>query len=431
MGLGTGATAAIIGGIGAAGSVASGVIGANAAGNAASTQANAANNAAQLESQTANNSLNFNKLQYQNSLNMESPWVNTGQAANSQLAFLMGLRPNQGLPPGVINPNAPQTTANPGTAGIVNRSSLLPGGIAGIGNSRAIGQAQPLNGTAQIPNSQNILSGNVQQAQAQGGTAPITQPGAVSSATSDTNSPLNTINGVSPVNGGTFQLPTSGTTAGQVASASTNVGGTGQVPIQGGSTTDPNAATGGFGSLAQGWNQTFNSPTNVTEQNDPGYEFRLQQGANALQNSAAARGGLLSGGTAKAINDYAQNSASNEYGNVYNRALQNYQTNYNTFSNDQANEFNRLSALSGTGQTTAGQLSSAGINAANTNANIGLTSAGQIGQQLNNAGAANASGYVGGANAIGGAISGAANSVGGALSLYQLLNQQNNGGNGV
>src|SRR5712692_2716617 len=65
------------------------------------------------------------------------------------------------------------------------------------------------------------------------------------------------------------------------------------------------------------WKQQFQAPTNVTEQNDPGFQFRLQQGEQALERSAAARGNLLSGGTAKALTQYGQDYASNEYGNVY------------------------------------------------------------------------------------------------------------------
>jgi hypothetical protein len=63
---------------------------------------------------------------------------------------------------------------------------------------------------------------------------------------------------------------------------------------------------------------------------DPGYQFRLQQGIDALQNSAASRGGLKDPNTARAIQDYGQQSASQEYGNAYNRALQTYQTNTGT-----------------------------------------------------------------------------------------------------
>lgn len=167
----------------------------------------------------------------------------------------------------------------------------------------------------------------------------------------------------------------------------------------------PNAGPGGdFGSLAKPFGETFQAPTNVTEQNDPGYQFRLKTAMDQLTNSAAARGGLLSGGTAKAMNDYAQNSASNEYSNVYNRALGEFQQRYNIYNNDQSTLFNRLMALAGGGQTAAGQLNSAGSNASGNVANILLGSAGQQGQDLNNAGAARASGYVGGANAASGAL---------------------------
>jgi hypothetical protein len=52
---------------------------------------------------------------------------------------------------------------------------------------------------------------------------------------------------------------------------------------------------------------------------DPGYQFRLDQGKRQIENSAAARGGLLSGGALKGLTEYNQGFASNEYMNVYNR----------------------------------------------------------------------------------------------------------------
>jgi hypothetical protein len=52
---------------------------------------------------------------------------------------------------------------------------------------------------------------------------------------------------------------------------------------------------------------------------DPGYQFRMKQGQNALQSSAAARGSLNSGATMKALQRYGQDFASNEYNNAYNR----------------------------------------------------------------------------------------------------------------
>ena len=54
-------------------------------------------------------------------------------------------------------------------------------------------------------------------------------------------------------------------------------------------------------------------------QKDPGYQFRMDEGTKALERSAAARGGLSSGSTLKALTRYGQDYASNEYQNAYNR----------------------------------------------------------------------------------------------------------------
>lgn len=173
------------------------------------------------------------------------------------------------------------------------------------------------------------------------------------------------------------------------------------------------------GSLLQPYGQQFQAPTGLDMQNDPGYMERLKLGTDALQKSAAARGSVLTGGTAKALDTYAQDYASNEYGNVYNRALQSYDTNYNAFNNNQTNQFNRLAALSGVGQQTATNLAGQGQAASNNVTNNLLTSAQQQAQQINNAGAATASGYVGQANAWNGALG----SIGGNLTNLYALNQ--------
>jgi hypothetical protein len=111
---------------------------------------------------------------------------------------------------------------------------------------------------------------------------------------------------------------------------------------------------------------------------DPGYAFRLQEGLKQLGHAAGARGGLISGQTLKGIQDYAQNSASNEYTNAFNR----YQT-------ERAARLAPLQSLAGVGQTTAAQLGQAG--AAN---------AGAVGNYLTGGAAAQAAGQVGTANAI-------------------------------
>ena len=59
-------------------------------------------------------------------------------------------------------------------------------------------------------------------------------------------------------------------------------------------------------------------------QADPGYAFRLSEGLKALERSAAARGGLLSGGTGKALTRFGQEMGSQEFQNAYGRAFNEY-----------------------------------------------------------------------------------------------------------
>ncbi len=71
----------------------------------------------------------------------------------------------------------------------------------------------------------------------------------------------------------------------------------------------------------------FVAPSYEDIVNDPAFQFRLEQGENALQHSAAAKGLLRSGGTLRDILGYGQDLASTEYANTYNRALQSWQAN--------------------------------------------------------------------------------------------------------
>lgn len=113
-------------------------------------------------------------------------------------------------------------------------------------------------------------------------------------------------------------------------------------------------------------------------QADPGYGFRMSEGMKALERSAAARGGLLSGATLKGIQRFGQDLGSQEYMNAFNR----YQT-------ERAARLQPLQSLAGVGQTTAQQLGQAG-----------QTMASNVGEALTSGAAARASGYVGGANAL-------------------------------
>jgi hypothetical protein len=121
--------------------------------------------------------------------------------------------------------------------------------------------------------------------------------------------------------------------------------------------------------LLQPWTTPFTAPPDVTEQNDPGFRFRLSEGLKAIQRSAAAKGTLLTGGTMKDLAAWSQNTASNEYGKVYDRAKGEYDTAYTTFANNQTNQFNRLSDMSTRGQNAAtnqaGTANTYGANLAN------------------------------------------------------------------
>lgn len=123
----------------------------------------------------------------------------------------------------------------------------------------------------------------------------------------------------------------------------------------------------------------------------PGYNFQLQQGLQSVNNSAAAKGSLLSGSTLKGLNNYAQGQASTGFQAAWDRAQQAYSNAFNRNTTNQTNTFNRLNTIAGSGQNAATTLSSAGQTAAGQQSGaVGTGSAAQ--QQASYAtGAANTS----------------------------------------
>lgn len=85
----------------------------------------------------------------------------------------------------------------------------------------------------------------------------------------------------------------------------------------------------------------FNRPTMETAMNEPGYQFRLQSGSDALERSAAAAGRLRTGGTLSDILEYGQNFGAQEYDRVFNRELANYDRYYRSAHDAYAPEFAR------------------------------------------------------------------------------------------
>ena len=138
-------------------------------------------------------------------------------------------------------------------------------------------------------------------------------------------------------------------------------------------------------------------------QQDPGYAFRLAEGQKALDRSAAARGGLISGGALKAAQRYGQEMGTQEYTNAFNR----YQT-------ERQARLNPLQSLAGFGQTSVNQLGQAGQNYAS-----------NVGNLMTGGAAAQAAGQVGGANAITGGLGTYLNYTQGNALLNALQRNQN------
>lgn len=141
-----------------------------------------------------------------------------------------------------------------------------------------------------------------------------------------------------------------------------------------------------------GFAAAFNPSTYI---DTPGYQFQLQQGQSAINSSAAATGGVLNGGTLKALDQYTTGLANTTYGQAYSQYMQNSQQQYN-----------QLYGVASLGESAAGSLGAQGTQ-----------SAANTGNYLTQAGNATAAGTVGVSNAINQGISGVSN----AASTYGIL----------
>jgi hypothetical protein len=118
--------------------------------------------------------------------------------------------------------------------------------------------------------------------------------------------------------------------------------------------------TGIAGPLPQSQQQAANSAFDIFR-NSTGYQFRLGEGANALNSQYAGRGTLQSGAAAKALQEYGQNFASNEFGNYM-----------GYLGNQQGVGLSGASALAGVGQNYANSVMANNNNAGNSVANAAL-----------------------------------------------------------
>lgn len=102
------------------------------------------------------------------------------------------------------------------------------------------------------------------------------------------------------------------------------------------------------GKGALGQMQSLNSGDFSSFTKSPDYQFSLNQDLLGLDNSAAARGSLFSGGHSADVMNFAQGLASQNYNNYY----------------------NRLAGMAGVGQTTASNLGQQGMQMAGNVGNL-------------------------------------------------------------
>lgn len=324
--------------------VVGGAVSASASRRAANTQTNAAQsaNATQLQM--------FNQLSAQ-----QQPFMNLGYGAGDRLGYLLGITPR------TASGNAPGTPDNVAGNGTFKPSDLIRLRQQGMSTNDIL-RLGMLSGTTKASDYQTLLrSGFTAQdlSALQTGKFLPEQAG----ATSQPGAP----------NSGSDYMPTPG--GGVQRIAGTNDVSTNQGMTPSGMPTASNDPA--FGSLTRMF-----SPQDFMSGIDPGYGWRLQQGAQAVQNSAAAGSGSLSGNALKDLMSYGQGEASQEYQNAFNR----YQT-------QTGNIYQRLLGLTTLGQSAA----------ANTG-QMGTTTAGNIGANIVGAGNAQAAGQIGQANAISGAV---------------------------
>lgn len=135
---------------------------------------------------------------------------------------------------------------------------------------------------------------------------------------------------------------------------------------------------------------------------DPSYQWRLNQGIEATTRALTKSGQAWGGQRGIALMDYAQNLASTEYGNIYQRALADYNSRYRA-----RNAYlDRIGGLMEQGRMASTSLGGIGSNYA---ANIGQTitgTAGRISDAYIGQGASRAAGIMGQAEGYASAVEG-------------------------
>lgn len=390
--------------IGGGASILGGLIGSKGASSAAQTQANAATEAARIQAAQADKTLALQERIYNEQIARNQPYVGAGALAQNRLLSMLGLQ------------------ADPRYAGSRAVNSLAP--------SQSV--------TSSVPAPTMLTRDQLRQQLLPQFTTPATQgqwlPGV----------------GEDQIGAGYF-----GATPASVNEAALNAEidrlyGQQQAQQQQWQANQAQAGQVGtipgedpyYGMYANGYQAApdlmvgnYQDPGDFTMekfQQDPGYAFRMSEGLKALDRTAAARGGLISGSALKAASRYGQDMASQEYQNAFNRYNQNrtfnsnlfnanraYQTgqyntnrNFNTdlYQTNRSNALAPLGTLMASGQNAANQMGAAGQNYAGSAGTTYQQAGNAAAAGINAAGQAGAAGQMGVANSLNNAINTAASS---------------------
>ncbi len=109
---------------------------------------------------------------------------------------------------------------------------------------------------------------------------------------------------------------------------------------------------GGFGGMIAPYTQNFSAPTAAQAEAQPGYQFSRDQGLQAIDRSAAAKGTLLTGGNLKDLAGFAGGIASTNYNQLYNQNANTFGINRDIFYHSQDAPYAKLYNLSQLGKPT-------------------------------------------------------------------------------
>ena len=133
---------------------------------------------------------------------------------------------------------------------------------------------------------------------------------------------------------------------------------------------------------------------------DPSYDWRVDQGVNALDRSAASRGRVLSGAQDKSVTRYGQDMASQEYENAFRRHQSTENDRFNKEQSVYNTNLTREQSLAGVGQSATNFVGNAGANMANQVGSNTRASGNALASMYQQQGQASANAWTGGATAL-------------------------------